>query len=63
MTYLKLRDAEIYYEVYGEGRPFLFVAPLASMGSAGKPTRSPNFPATTRSLSSIIAARAGRARR
>ena len=43
MAYLKLRDAEIYYEVYGEGRPFLFCSPTGVDGQCWKAYQVPEF--------------------
>ena len=48
MAYLKLRNAgNLPTRSMAKGDPCSFVAPRASMGSAGKPARFPNFPATT----------------
>ena len=43
MAYLKLRDAEIYYEVYGEGRPLLFCSPTGVDGQCWKAYQVPEF--------------------
>ena len=43
MAYLKLRDAEIYYEVYGEGRPFLFCSATGVDGQCWKAYQVPEF--------------------
>jgi pimeloyl-ACP methyl ester carboxylesterase len=43
MAYLRLRDAEIYYEVHGEGRPFLFCSPTGVDGQCWKAYQVPEF--------------------
>src|SRR5262245_39494405 len=43
MPYLKRQDAEIYYEVYGEGRPFLFSSPTGVDGQCWKANQVPEF--------------------
>ena len=43
MAYLRLKDAEIYYEVYGEGRPFLFCSATGVDGQCWKAYQVPEF--------------------
>jgi len=43
MPYLKSNDAEIYYEVYGEGPPFLFLSETACDGEIWKLYQVPEF--------------------
>lgn len=43
MPYLQLRDLKLYYEVHGEGRPFLFISETACHGEVWKPYQVPEF--------------------
>ncbi len=43
MPYLQRRDLKLYYEVYGEGPPFLFVSETACHGEVWKPFQVPEF--------------------
>jgi len=43
MAYLRVRDAEIYYEVYGAGRPFLFCSATGVDGQCWKANQVPEF--------------------
>ncbi|HWP59099.1 MAG TPA: alpha/beta fold hydrolase [Candidatus Acidoferrales bacterium] len=43
MPYLKRADAEIYYEVYGAGRPFLFCSATGVDGQCWKEYQVPEF--------------------
>jgi pimeloyl-ACP methyl ester carboxylesterase len=43
MPYLQLRDLKLYYEVHGEGRPFLFISETACHGEVWKPYQIPEF--------------------
>jgi pimeloyl-ACP methyl ester carboxylesterase len=43
MPYVQLRDLKLYYEVHGEGRPFLFISETACHGDVWKPYQIPEF--------------------
>lgn len=43
MPYLQLRDLKLYYEVFGEGPPFLFISETACHGEVWKPYQVPEF--------------------
>jgi pimeloyl-ACP methyl ester carboxylesterase len=43
MAYLRLRDAEIYYEVHGAGRPLLFCSATGVDGQCWKAHQVPEF--------------------
>ncbi len=43
MPYLQLHDLKLYYEVYGEGRPFLFISETACHGEVWKRYQVPEF--------------------
>jgi 3-oxoadipate enol-lactonase len=43
MPFLNLSDADIYYETYGEGKPFLFNAGTATHGEVWKRHQIPEF--------------------
>jgi pimeloyl-ACP methyl ester carboxylesterase len=43
MPYLHLKDVELYYEVYGEGPPFLFLSETACDGAVWKIYQVPEF--------------------
>lgn len=43
MPYLQLRDLKLYYEVHGEGRPFLFISETACHGEVWKTYQIPEF--------------------
>ena len=43
MPYLKRQDAEIYYEVYGDGQPFLFSSPTGVDGQCWKANQVSEF--------------------
>ncbi len=43
MAYLRLGDAEIYYEVHGQGRPFLFCSATGVDGQCWKANQVPEF--------------------
>ena len=43
MPILHLDDADIYYEVHGEGPPILFCSATATHGEVWKPVRCPTF--------------------
>ena len=43
MPYLNLKDVQLYYEVYGEGPPFLFLSETACDGAVWKIYQVPEF--------------------
>ena len=43
MPYVDLKDAKIYYEVYGDGTPFLFISETACDGAVWKFHQVPEF--------------------
>ncbi|MGE5306281.1 MAG: alpha/beta fold hydrolase [Alphaproteobacteria bacterium] len=43
MPYLQRPDLKLYYEVHGEGRPFLFISETACHGEVWKPYQIPEF--------------------
>ena len=43
MPTLKLKDAEIYYEVHGEGQPIVFLSETACDGEVWKTYQVPEF--------------------
>lgn len=43
MPYLELKDLELYYEVHGEGPPFLFISETACHGGVWKVYQVPEF--------------------
>jgi pimeloyl-ACP methyl ester carboxylesterase len=43
MPYVKLRDLKLYYEVHGEGQPFLFISETACHGEVWKTYQVPEF--------------------
>jgi len=43
MPYLERPDLKLYYEVYGEGPPFLFISETACHGEVWKPYQVPEF--------------------
>jgi hypothetical protein len=48
MPYIKAKDGvDIYYEVFGEGTPFLFLSETACDGAVWKIYQVPELPAIT----------------
>jgi len=43
MPYLNLKDIQLYYEVHGEGPPFLFISETACHGEVWKLCQIPEF--------------------
>ena len=43
MPILQLEDADIHYETFGEGKPFLFLAATATLGEVWKRFQIPDF--------------------
>ncbi len=43
MPFLKLKDLDLYYEVHGEGPPFLFISETACHGEVWKAYQVPEF--------------------
>ncbi len=43
MPFLQLPDLKLYYEVFGEGPPFLFISETACHGEVWKPYQVPEF--------------------
>lgn len=43
MPFVQLKDLKLYYEVYGEGPPFLFISETACHGEVWKPYQVPEF--------------------